>query len=181
MTDHADRGLIEPLVLAAGLSAKASADLLQIALRSKDARLLFATVTAHRNGACLDDQQIRAISTALIRQLSGGSAEGWLCWPELLSLPFSSDLVGAIDSATAAYDGHRRQLVRATLALRFRNPAEICWSPAEVLSILTVKSLPALPFDDSTSESDRFGEMLARQAPARLPTRGAGVAPGVEA
>jgi hypothetical protein len=132
----------EALLLAAGLSTVAASELVVVATAARDRELALMAARALREGADIDEEQLRQLVDQLREDVRRGDREAWQTWNELVRLALPSDLRTAIIADLDAFPREHRAIGAALSVLEGSREEG---NDDVLLAALRVEELPRLP------------------------------------
>jgi hypothetical protein len=137
-------GRLDPVILAAGLSSVAAQQLLLTASASGERRLLHAAMTAVREGASVNEAELRTLVGPIIRDIQLGDFEAWRTWSASARLRLPSDLQAILADALSSFPTEYQAIGRSLLILR-ANPRQLSSADsAQLVDGLRITRLPRL-------------------------------------
>ena len=140
-----ERGSVEPVILAAGISPCAADELAKSAVTTENGDLLLGVTRAVSEGAHLASERLGELVSALSRDAGYGDHDGWRSWVALSELPEAAVGPKILDEAARAFPTEHRALIGAITALRFQSADDLIVDPRVLLDVLKVHRLPVLP------------------------------------
>ena len=138
----------EPLVLAAGLSESVSRLLLATAAETRDRKLLFAGITALREGAAASLPEIHNFIEAISTETRRGDTKAWRLWSSAVKVPLKSELIRPLINAIDAFPADHQIVARSIMLLRGHLEETAVDREALLLKVLRLRHLPQLPSID---------------------------------
>lgn len=155
VSERAQQGAIESLILAAGLSVQAAEELAAAAIASRGHSLLHGAVRAYLDGAVFRPKRLGGLRTALLADIAAGGREGWTSLRRLLQLPVAAGTPKAsIEAVIGGYPHEHRTIARAAVALRHDSPEDLRREPTVLLDALQTPRLGRLARRDGDDNRD---------------------------